>query len=373
MERHLTNPMRRLTHRANVPLREEKNGWHRREKSERTFGRVAKGPGVYISSRSMWRGYWYAKSASVKWNRADQVLTGMRWNYYMNSGKATPLFDHHPAQAMPSAAGGLLSGLCGDERAEAFLAKHGVYSEASREAESPGQEQLAHRTHNPTMEISVHSYPLVWNSIYRSKAPEAGQREPYPKGKAPETVMHVTIPDKIQAFAHVKITLGEGMPQASDRLSGPLPSQNFDSAANPGPSAACLSCPEPAGQNARFHAPSFNTPDTKMPPSIEVYEAPTLVPKKIIIELISRADNALRKVLATSIPSQLPSARPEIENRVSAGTGSPQVFCGAKGRQPETGNWKSEDRQVAGIGYIGSPQKRAIQLKVARADALPEQ
>jgi hypothetical protein len=30
----------------------------------------------------MWRGFWYAKGAVGKWNRADQVLTGMKWSYY---------------------------------------------------------------------------------------------------------------------------------------------------------------------------------------------------------------------------------------------------------------------------------------------------
>jgi len=47
---------------------------------------LAKRPGVYISRRSSLRGYGYAKTSIVKWNRADQVLHGMRWGYYLLNG-----------------------------------------------------------------------------------------------------------------------------------------------------------------------------------------------------------------------------------------------------------------------------------------------
>ena len=46
-----------------------------------------------LSSRSMWKGYCYNKSALVRWNRASQITEGMRWNHYLSSGKHTPMFS----------------------------------------------------------------------------------------------------------------------------------------------------------------------------------------------------------------------------------------------------------------------------------------
>jgi hypothetical protein len=89
--------MRHLTHRANAhPAQIEKQERRRAQEASR---RTIEGQKVHLSGRSMWRGYWYGKGAIAKWNRAEQVLTGMKWSYYtgrqMHVSQISLLETHH--------------------------------------------------------------------------------------------------------------------------------------------------------------------------------------------------------------------------------------------------------------------------------------
>lgn len=72
---------------------------------ERGYGRFGcKVRKVYLSGRSMHRGYYYAKSVRGKWNRADQVVCGMRFSWYMTYG-SLPQFKRHEEHASPVSSG----------------------------------------------------------------------------------------------------------------------------------------------------------------------------------------------------------------------------------------------------------------------------
>lgn len=76
--------MRDPTHRTSAHRRPCAPG--RTEAPGPRLREIVKPPSVYISSRSSLRGFWYNKGILAKWNRADQVLHGMRWDYYRTFG-----------------------------------------------------------------------------------------------------------------------------------------------------------------------------------------------------------------------------------------------------------------------------------------------
>ncbi len=94
--------MRHLTHRANAhPAQIGRQETRRAQDAAR---RTIEGQKVHLSGRSMWRGYWYGKGAIAKWNRVEQVLTGMKWSYYtgkqVKTAQISLLENHHAGVGM---------------------------------------------------------------------------------------------------------------------------------------------------------------------------------------------------------------------------------------------------------------------------------
>jgi len=91
--------MRHLTHRAN--FHPAQIGGQETRRSQDAARRTIEGQKVHLSGRSMWRGYWYGKGSIAKWNRVEQVLTGMKWSYYtgkqVKTAQISLLENHHAA------------------------------------------------------------------------------------------------------------------------------------------------------------------------------------------------------------------------------------------------------------------------------------
>ncbi|MFN7991196.1 MAG: hypothetical protein U0R44_03480 [Candidatus Micrarchaeia archaeon] len=85
--------MKILTFRANSRRRE--SGGHEGASHEEPARRYQplEGQKTYLSGRSMHRCFYYNKGVTAKWNSADRVVFGMRWNYYLASGRITPIFS----------------------------------------------------------------------------------------------------------------------------------------------------------------------------------------------------------------------------------------------------------------------------------------
>lgn len=64
-----------------------------------------KGPRNIFSSRSPLRCFGYAKTPIVKWNRADQIVEGMRWNFYRHTGLITPHITRPNYEPVPVSEG----------------------------------------------------------------------------------------------------------------------------------------------------------------------------------------------------------------------------------------------------------------------------
>ncbi len=89
-----------------------------------------KGKRVRLSSKHP-AYYYYNKSARGKWNRASQVIEGMRWNAYKSSGKETPLpCPLHVPEFAPMM-GGRMREAMGEERAGLAQAPRKKEREAS--------------------------------------------------------------------------------------------------------------------------------------------------------------------------------------------------------------------------------------------------
>lgn len=99
--------MRYLTLRTNTIWREERKRKHQPlldkplHKEEKPKQSKTEGQKVYLPSRHILRGYWYAKKAIGIWGTADRVVYGMKWNYYLIRGLNTPkpaAHEGHSAQ-----------------------------------------------------------------------------------------------------------------------------------------------------------------------------------------------------------------------------------------------------------------------------------
>lgn len=66
-------------------------------------------PKAFIGKRSPLNRYYYARSSIVKWQRAENVLTGMRWNYYLTTGKNVPTIFFEKPKHEPIAKGTMRS------------------------------------------------------------------------------------------------------------------------------------------------------------------------------------------------------------------------------------------------------------------------
>ncbi|MFH0884256.1 MAG: hypothetical protein V1861_00935 [Candidatus Micrarchaeota archaeon] len=91
--------MRALTYRSNAhPAHIERQ---ERRRAQAATRRTIEGQKVHLSGRSMWRGYWFGKGAIAKWNRAEQVLSGMKWSYFtgkpLQISHVSLLDAHHAA------------------------------------------------------------------------------------------------------------------------------------------------------------------------------------------------------------------------------------------------------------------------------------
>jgi hypothetical protein len=68
-------------------------------------GNVLMGQQTYLLGRSPLRCYYYNKQGRGRWSSADRAVYGMRWNAYLVSGKATPMFERLQHERLQSASG----------------------------------------------------------------------------------------------------------------------------------------------------------------------------------------------------------------------------------------------------------------------------
>jgi hypothetical protein len=121
---------------------------------------------------------------------------------------------------------------------------------------------------------------------------------------------------------------------------------------------------EPAEGSDGFAAASANPPETKSLPSIETYGTPPVAAIPDFVGKVAAGTTGIwRRFFGGRTPSAASCTGPE--------TGNGGLKPGALG--PETGGWRHETTSAKGFGYIGSWQRRVMQLKVARADAEPPQ
>ena len=80
-------------------------------------------PKVYLSSRSPLRGYYYNKTGRGKIANADRAITGFRWNWYLTHNKRTPLFSSLEDFACQPVTTGLMGSMKTDRSAEMSAAE----------------------------------------------------------------------------------------------------------------------------------------------------------------------------------------------------------------------------------------------------------
>lgn len=147
---------------------------------------LAKRPGVYIPRRSPLRGWGYAKSALVRWNRAYQVTDGMRWNHYRSHGirlSEISLVETHRMRTGSAAMEGL--NLCASARHPAQHARTGWSlfvaraPQESRHAEGNARSQHAEepRTHGAGIGMDAGAWEAAGSRHATSmRMPWAGAR-----------------------------------------------------------------------------------------------------------------------------------------------------------------------------------------------------
>lgn len=94
----LPTPRAELGKLSNVP----------RVEATRSDKQISKGQKITLSRKSMWKGYYYCKSARGKWSRVDQITMGMRWNYFLLHGRTTPTAPHFESLKFPDILNGVM-------------------------------------------------------------------------------------------------------------------------------------------------------------------------------------------------------------------------------------------------------------------------
>ncbi|MEW6036429.1 MAG: hypothetical protein AB1529_07500 [Candidatus Micrarchaeota archaeon] len=351
--------MRKLSFRASSLAREER--MHRRERERQVFKALK----PYLSSRSMWRGYWYAKGAVGKWNRASQVTEGMRWNHYMSSGRGTPFFAMHEEHRAPPLSGAIESHAeASKSRRREALAPHGFVrnvATADVRAQPAHAEAPVHRERTPV------NLPL--------SSGEACEFEPWHHGQDAAGS---------QSFQAPHAVTEEQVHGTSRALQAPAP------AIVTGQGFALLIAGAPSNDNAG--GPQHDSP---------AEDDGTREPVAAMMALICNALGSGIAVVTGMLPARArdedtaadeprphqnrePSIRrpgPETASRASGSpvpvTWSPDAGCGGMAMAGhDAGNGRPEAHAFhprRGPGYISSQQKKVLQLKVARADAQPSE
>ncbi len=372
----------------------------RPRKEAQGYRRVTKGPGVYISSRSVWRGYYWVRGSPVKWNRADQVLMGMRWDYYRSTGKSTPRYERHepdlPQAAHQHHAGGQAAHADPDS-----FERHRRHSKAASVSEAPDYGRHSHGS-----QISnAHSLPLTENAP-ASDSPagvSAGGNQPcfHIHGLSSRTGPGLEMTSDARPSSGDFLLAKAGnvsgaaayppvLPLSNDNSSVSTPQAQLD-----GPIIAAVAA---AGQGQQYSVSDVQVPlawlqagtgiqafpDTAYSPTApsrqarpavarpEVGAAATLGP--LVLSAISSAAALLAGFV---IPKQRRSeaSAQEAPRGDQAAAFSSQLpsdagLCSLA--YPATGLAYATQASQS-VGYFGSAQRKVMQLKNARADAQPPQ
>jgi hypothetical protein len=384
--------MRALTYRTNArPALEERKSRRRTEAASR---RVLGGNRVHISGRSVWRGFWYNKHIIAKWNRPEQVLVGMRWNYYMGRRlniASISLLDNHSRPAAPQGRReheSLQNAGAGAQIGAQAESRHGTESPAS--GNTPGHHASARRLPD---NVASPQHAHIDGAISEG----AGRALPAHNEAA------ASAPPVPQGNGHGKGLHPGQAGGAAQQVLQRAPAGNC----RPKASTPCKAIAEPHVVRMGISAPANNKSarphDYRMPLKPEIETAPGPPPAhlaRILSRLMDAAASGARIIIRHAAPpgnggngekkpgfcptesKALMRAVPQnarvretgpadgMQAAMPAGRNANMAETGSR---EQAGTAPAASAERTGPGYIGSRQRKVVQLKVARADALPPQ
>ncbi len=302
--------------------------------------------------------YYYNKSARGKWNRASQVVEGMRWNAYKSSGKETPLpCPLHVPEFAPMM-GGRMREAMGEGRAghaEAPRKKEREASrgmpQAARAMDARAQETQAHHDYHDYHEkaagmaqdsASVQRFqepaynPRLEHDLALHEGIQAGGRGGENEAAGNEDARHAPAPEpKAQTEAGARPCWHAPTLQAAAGGHVPFIPSSHVQAEGPHESR-----PAPDQQSLTAHLPPMPSGSAPLAPAI------------------SHAPHSIRaREWHAAAGAAAQATRSEIVHPAEA-PGAPAIAV-------------HDVRITRGPGWISSAAKKVVQLKVARADAQP--
>jgi hypothetical protein len=332
-------------------------------------------PKAYISRRSMWF-YSYAKTAYVKWYRANEIIGGR-----LNSGtRFTPLLSLH-LEKPPRVSHGHLSSMV-LPRSERIKARHGMQNimvrrvmektivrHEAKKSESISRDETKLRTHHlpgmaldsvsrphisrvdvtPRINVDFHSAnkqharnPVAAPALSLSvDAPQIAGCDPISAGKVginpSKAVITGTISSGSNPIANAPVTVIQTVPIEVDVESGPPVAVTSTISLLSNINTGNISQPK-----AETIMTGTKNRTTAIPSASEV-QAPANLPVSLNSQFV-----------------QLPDFEPIITSQ--------SISTPAQAK-----NLPTSPVRVKKVGYFGSNRRQAFQLMVARADAPPPQ
>ena len=334
--------MKDPTFRASSPKREERQKKDPAELPPKPVDTL-EGKRIKLSSKHPFF-YYYNKSARAKWNRASQVVEGMRWNAYKSSGKETPL----PAPLAAPELAPLMAGRMRD-------------AHAVREEHAHPERKRSRRPHAPAQ---------AW-------------RNPAERGESanePETVVHIRVHER---YRPLRIAGGGSEVVASVSQISSHP--GFRSAHGP-----------PAGARAAVNADGYQADEAPLTANRENLSRPQSavqpaesepapenrphIPQLMLLQRLPLFEGNLQVAYSDAAPAHVAeeaetprlAPAPAIINQAAPQSRPTELHEPQAEGPMHASRFRPEDIHVAkGPGYLSSAAKKVVQLKVTRADALP--
>jgi len=287
---------------------------------------------VYISGRSIWRGFFYAKGSIVRWNRADQVTGGMRWNYYLATGGIASRRRQRNMHDTPAVSDGKLSERKENVESSRFGKAHG------RARSGPGL-----------------SYYSLQDGAVRSRTFNARKTENAQIFASQSTGV-------LFADANTPKAISDYAPASYIDFAPVARSADSRPSANPIIQKPSIARASGVGFGSESAQSAIDT--QKINTTTNSARESTL-----ILEFVSSAIGFVKRISRIFDFSWIGSM-PKSES-IAAGAGPYPLDSGLT-----TGSRivaVGEAHTARSPGYISSRQKKVFQLKVAKADATPEQ